>query len=559
MCRISLFAAFVTFLGLSVAFSSNTLAAPAQKKGQAKAGKSSPSLAAAQRYVEAVAVGDRVAAGRLDFACQYQMTGAGTRRLTAFPAETDAIYGACWNTLTEAHRTAVEYRDQVMDVIWPGRGTLVFFTEDLDHYAPSFFFMEQLGHSPPGGGLRAEPLDSKPLPTVSFPFGRDGKTVGAAAALVRLRITYKDPLLSPITFAAGSYKFMSTTKRPRVAVRAVTVRCVVLSGLRKLGFAADVAVVDLPAAPATATTAVVPFSTEASRGEADTVAFWRAGDASGTLLAAVARAALFPDLRDRVSMLNRVLIVDPNQPEALTLLSRHLYRAILANAAAAHKIAIPEGELAMRFHELYWDIYAQTTRTDLSLGMEVGGFDKPTPADYLYRMIPAMERLAELQPRDLENRFHLSAAYRWNNDQLAAIATAEALVQHIPDSRPALRARALLDLAWSRIARVSWNRTLDDPQIQIAYKEAEDAFKLTDQPLDKFVGAYTMAYSLAFTPNRDNQAMLRHLTDARDWYLQLPDATPASWQYLLSNDTLKGVLAADPIFAPLIAATPPAS
>jgi len=184
----------------------------------------------------------------------------------------------------------------------------------------------------------------------------------------------------------------------------------------------------------------------------------------------------------------------------------------------------------------------------------MGGLSKPTPADYLYRMIPAMERLAEVRPEDLENRFRLGNAYRWNNDQLAAITTHEALLKQIPPERATLRARALIELAWSKIAKVAWNRIFDDPVIVEAYKEAEEAFKLSDRPVDKFAAAYTMAYSLVFTPNRDNRAMLEHLTEARRWYLQVGGASQDSWRYLLANDTLKGVVEADPAFHSLLAA-----
>jgi hypothetical protein len=271
------------------------------------------------------------------------------------------------------------------------------------------------------------------------------------------------------------------------------------------------------------------------------------------LIAAVGRAASFPEQRERIGLLNRVLIVDPYQPDALKALSRDLYRTLLTAAESEHKIPVADPELAEHFNELFWDTYAQTTRMDIALGMEMGGFEKPTPADLLYRLIPAMEKLAKVRPGDLENRLHLGVSYRWNNDQLAAINTHEALLQETAPEHHALRARTLIELAWSRIARISWNRNFDDPSIHQAYREAEEAFKFTDRPLDKFAAAYTMAYSLAFTPHRDNRAMLEHLTEAQTWYKDLPGASPASWRYLLGNDTLKGVLQADPIFKPLLA------
>lgn len=529
-------------------------AAQAHKKS-APPVKATAAVSAAQRYVQVLASGDRVAAGQLDFACQYRMVSASIQPLSAFPSNSDPAYADCWDQLAKAHETAVERHEQGMDDMWPGKETLVFLREELDRYPASVFVMDLLGLSPPAGGLRVELVDSVPLPASSFRIREDAPLVAVPATLVRLRVTYKDPLTSPVTYAPDAYKWTNTVKRPRAALKAVTVKWVVLSELGKLGFPGDVTVVNLPVAGPTEQSPGVPFVTETSGYVAQSGAWWAPTDAPGLLIAAVGRAAQFPEQRDRIAMLNRVLIIDPRQPDALTSLSHELYQTILSAGATTHQVPLSDAALAARFNELYWDVYAQTTRMDISLGMEMGGLSKPTPADYLYRMIPAMEKLAEVRPQDLENRFRLGAAFRWNNDQLAAIATHEALVKDIPPARAALRARALIELAMSRIAKVAWNRSFGDPGILQAYKDAEEAFTLTDRPLDKFTAAYTMAYSLAFTPNRNNRAMLERLTEARNWYLQLPGASRDSWRYLLANDILKGVIETDPVFRPLLAAS----
>src|SRR5581483_6241464 len=168
--------------------------------------------------------------------------------------------------------------------------------------------------------------------------------------------------------------------------------------------------------------------------------------------------------------------------------------------------------------------------------------------------LPAMEKLAQVNPADYVNRLRLGMAYRWNNDQLAAIGVHEALLADLTPKQHALRERTLIELAWSRIARVSWNRTFDDPSIMQAYREAEEAAKIGEDPVHKFLASYTMAYALLFTPSRDNAAILKHLTDAREAYLKISGATPASWRYLLENDNVKGVVEADPIFQSVLAA-----
>jgi len=204
-------------------------------------------------------------------------------------------------------------------------------------------------------------------------------------------------------------------------------------------------------------------------------------------------------------------------------------------------------------NEHFWNIYAQGVRMDLSLGMEMGGFDKPTTADYLYRMLSAMQILAVVRPEQLDNHFRLGVAYRWNNDQEAAISTHQFLVKAIPVERRAGKAEALLQLAWSRINKVAWNRILDDSDIRAAYQDADDALSLADLPLDKFMAEYTKAYSLLFTPDRDNQALLERLTEAKRWFADIPGQTPEIWQFFLGAESLKAVLDADSIFQPILA------
>lgn len=540
-------------LGLWLGPAEETLAA---KK---RAPKPSPAEEAVQRYLAAIAAGDKAAVGKLDFACAYRLVANSPAPVRSFPSDADPLYTACWEPIGQAHTAAIQHTDQGVDTLWPGKGSLVMFEGDLSRYAPSCFVMEALSAAPPAGGILVDFLDSRKIAPVSFRLKEDGPVLSAPATLVRLAVGYKDPLLSPVSHAPGSSKFAATTRRPRLALKSLTLRWIVLSGLKQLGFPADAAVLNIPVREATATAPAVPFTAEPGGYEPASARWWQPADAPGVLLAAVGRAQLFPEMRDRLAMLNRVLMIDPAQVEALTLLTRDLYEVLLHIALLTHKVPVGDRALATVFNELYWNTYAQTTRWDLSLGMEMGGFSQPTAADFLYRMIPAMQQLEKIRPQDLENRLHLGNAYRWNADQLAAIATHEALLAEIPPQRAAVRARVLNELAWSRIAKVAWNRTFSDTGIQQAYREAEEAFQLTDAPLDKFVARYTMAYSLLFMPERDNRKLLELLTEAKTLYLALPGASPASWQFLLSPESLKMVLDADPTFSPLLAEPSPSA
>ena len=533
---------------------SSAFAATAKKSKQVV----SSAEATAQRYVEAVGTGNKVGAGQLDFACQYPLVVAAPHGIKTYPADSDLVYESCWQRLREAHASPLVRSDIGMEVLWPSNGDLVFFSEDLTRYPASAFVSDSLGLTPPGTGFHVHTVGSAQLPSASFRLRSNGPTVAVPATLVKLSVSYQDSLTAPLTYAAGSVKWTSTIKRTRRALKEITIQWVVLSGLKKHGFAGDMAVVNLPVTSGALSGFVVqekiPFVTETSHALPDSLIWWGPKDVPGVLTAAAARAATFPELRDRVAMLNRVLIIDPNQPDALMVLSRHLYAVVLHEAIPHHKLNVRDPALALVVNEHFWNIYAQSTRMELSLGMEMGGFDKPTTADYLYRMLSAMRTLAVVRPEQLDNRFRLGVAYRWNNDQDISIETHQSLVKAIPAERRAGRAEALLQLAWSRINKVAWNRILDDADIRAAYQDADEALSLADLPLDKFMAEYTKAYSLLFTPDRDNRTILERMTEAKRWFAEIPGQTPEIWQFFIGAESLKALLDADPIFQPLMVA-----
>ncbi|MCC2640709.1 MAG: exported protein of unknown function [Nitrospira sp.] len=520
--------------------------------------KLTPAAQTALRYAEAIAHGDQVTTGQLDFACQHRFVTAARGKVKTFAPPTDPSYEACWQTLNAAHAPMLKRSDIAMDVIWPSTGPLVFFGDDLPRAPASAFVMDALGTSPPGSGLQLKVIDTRPIPAGSFRLSAKGKVLGAPATLVQLSVQYHDPLLSPLTYAAGNVKWTNTIKRPRRALKSVTTQWVVFSGLKRHGFAGDNAVFNLPVASQPEAPGMVadriPFSTETSRGLPESMIWWGPDDQPGTLTAAAARAASFPDLRDRVALLNRVLLIDPKQPDALTVLTRHLYSVLLREGRNSHQLSVKDPSLGIVVDEFYWNIYAQGARMDLSMGMEVGGLAQPTPADFLYRLIPALQTLVSVQPSQLDNRFRLGIAYRWNNDQGPMVETFEALIKDIPDNRKTPKAEALLQLAWSRINKVSWNRVLHDPETPRAYGDAEASLALAELPLDKFLAEYAMAYSMIFMPNYgDKEKMLHHLTEARRWFDEVPGKTDEIWRFFLHTELLKAVLDADPMFKPILA------
>ena len=548
---------FGSVLAVCVAACLLLTTAPAEAASSKKKPKgSSPAASVALQYAEALSKGDAAKAAHLDFACQYLLMAAKLSN-AAVAAPSDTSPESCWQRIKAAHEPALTRVDGGMDILWPTNGALPFFRDDLDHYPASAFVMDAIGLSPPGSGLHLTAVSTAALPNASFPMRRGARLASVPTTLVTLNVAYQDPLTAPITKAPGSYKWTNTVKPARRAVKSLHTQWVVLSDLKKHGFPVDSAVVNLlvnDGAPVDGIAQeIVPFITAFSKAVAGSVVWWGPEDAPGLLVASAARAAAFPNLRDRVAMLNRVLIIDPNQAEALTVLTKDLYAAILREAVQAHKLNVKDPALAMAVNEQYWNVYAQGERFDLSLGMEMGGLQQPTTADYLYRLLPALRTLAQVRPAQLDNRFRWGVALRWNLDQDLSIQVHEQLVKDVPEERKTAKAEALLQLAWSRINKVAWNRNLDDKDIREAYQDADQAGVFAEIPLDKFIAEYTKAYSLLFTPNRDNGEILQHLTEAKRWFDEVPGNTQQIWDFFIGADSLKSVLDADPIFKPLLA------
>jgi hypothetical protein len=532
-----------------------TAASKTPQKATETKGVHKAAVDTALRYAEAIAQGDKMTTGQLDFACQYKLL---TTTSVKSSRSLDVAYEDCWRELTVGHAPVLKRSDTGMNILWPSTGALAFYGDDLSRTQASAFVMDALGVSPPGTGLHFTVKDSRPIPNGSFRLKPNGKVLGVPTAQIDLTVHYHDPLTSPVTYGPDSVHWTNTIKRERRAVKSITTRWIVFTGLRTHGFPRDNAVFHLPVVSHADAPGMIPdripFTTETSRALPESIVWWGPDDQPGTLTAAAGQAAALPELRDRVAMLNRILIIDPHQADALSILTRSLHAALLREAAQSHKINVRDAALSLTVNEFYWNIYAAAGRLDLSNAMEMGGFSQPTPADFLYRLLPALETLAKIHPERFDNRFRLGMAYRWNNDQVPMIETFEALVKDIPADRRTPRAEALVQLAWSRITKVAWNRILHDPDSVRAYQDAQASSALAEQPLDKFLAEYTMAYSMIFMPNYgDKRQMLEHLTEAKRWFDEIPGKDEEVWRYFLHSESLKAVLDADPMFQPILA------
>jgi hypothetical protein len=518
-------------------------------------------LTTIREYADAVGKGDRVAAGQRDFVCLYTMAQQQLFSNGNFPDSLSPIYEWCDQRRQEAHQRVIHQEDRALDNVWPGPGKLVDFSDFQRFFiaethnqqlAPSFFVMQAIAVHESTNPFTIEAVESGTLPHASFPSPDDTTVLAAPTAFLTIKVSYPNALTAPVANAPGAQDWAVPYKKAQRVVQSVHVKWVVLSDLKRLGFPTDRAVLDLILDGPRGT--IIPFVVDPGGYVPRSTEWFSLQDSQEAIQAGIQQAQAASTRLEAVMRLNRVLMIAPTHIPTLEVFSDQLYKGFLNFGSRLHGVQLGDERLAQRFNELYWTVQSQTDRFDMSLGMEIGGKSEPTPADYLYRMIPVMEALASLEPGDFNNRIRLSSTYRWTNDQMAALSSPQELLAEVPTEQEELRARVFLELAWARIGKVAWNRHFDDPDIRKGYETAKKAFDLTKDPLNKFTAAYAMAYSLAFHVPRDNQAMLDLLKQARDWFERIPGSSPQSWAYMLNNDTLKGLVDTDPAFKSLLAA-----
>ena len=518
-------------------------------------------LTTIHEYAHAVGKDDRVAAGQRDFVCLMKMAQQKLFVDEKFPDALSPIYEWCAQRRKEAHSHIINHHDGGLDNIWPGPGKLVDFEDFRRFYiaetatkqlAPSFFVMYDIARHEPEHPFTIEAVESGTLPHASFPSPDESTVHAAPTSFVITTVSYPNPLTAPVSNGPGAADWVVPYKKVQRVVQSVKVKWVVLSDLKRLGFPIDQAVLDLPLDGPHGTT--IPFVMDAGGLVPHSTTWFGPDDQIEAALAGVKQAQETSNPLDALMQLNRALMIAPNNHQVLSVFGNQLYQGLLSYGGRLSGISIEDALLSQRFNELYWTVKSQTDRFDLGLGMVTGGKAEPTPADYLYRMIPVMEALASLEPGDFENRMHLISTYRWNNDQQAALSAPQELLAEVPSEQDEVRATVLLELAWARIGKVAWNRHFDDPDIRKGYNEAKQALDMTKNPMNKFTATYAMAYSLAFHIPRDNEAMLDLLQQAKDWYEKIPGANPQGWAYMLQNDTLAGIVKTDPAFKSLLAA-----
>ncbi len=520
-------------------------------------------------YVESLAHSkiDKWAAA--DLGCLSR--GKGTSRSTARELTPDTTR-RCWDDTLHGHTTMVSQQAESGVFSATGRGVGLGLlhdrhraTENWKNYPPAVFVSPPIilnGHAPipQTSVVRISPQQQFALSNI-----QDGSLVSVQGQAVDIKIVYPNPFTAPLALRPEEIWWVNGSQRHFGPVRELVARFIVVTGLRKLGFAADRAVMNevLPGVPLIATT---QYGLRPDNGrkfdQADSTPallkgelvrgstrWWERADAEPFMQEAVEQAAHLA-ATDRADLLTRLLLIDPTHVHAHTLRGEDAYQAFLKQGITKGGLAADDAAALQQSAELYWTIQAQTWRQELTAVAE--GYEPA--ADALYRSLASYEALGQLQQATWEQRRRFGVLTRWNNDPTGALSIHEALLRETAPET-AEYAKILTELAWDRIQFVSWNRRYDHPWLQQAQAEAEQAAQLLPQPYDKLPAHYALVAveSLSVPRKLDHfQQRMRQINQDVD---QIPGLKGLQGQ-LVANDLVKSLT---PETAAIVLPSPPRS
>lgn len=516
------------------------------------AGTERPAQIAVQ-YVLALAAEQVEEWAGLDLGCLSRQPAAADRQAAQ----------ACWQEMLDAHRALVADDPETGIFGAVGRGVGFGLLSDRHRqsdlwreYPPSLFVSPVVVRKDHGPIPHLKVAKVEPTRPIALVLSKETEPASVRGTAVDLAVTYPDPLTAPLALRPEEVWWTNGAVRRYGPIRQVVVRFIVVSGLRKLGYSKDSAVLNetLPNAPS------IPgvrydrlsesgraFGRAAGRSSEPflrsglvpgSARWWDRAQAGERFDAALRDAQRAPVASERVATLTRLLLLDWRHPEVNAQLGNELYRQFLSEGLARSGIKAQDEAVQFRLAELYWNLQAQTWRQELT-AVAVG---YEPAADALYGAIATLEVGARDPSASVEIRRRLGAVYRWNNDGESALHVHEELLKGNGESdEPARRGQLLVEIAWDRIQWVSWNRRYDHPWLLQAEAEAQQALTLARAPEEKLLAAEALLLIEALSTSR-NMAQLRELAQiSRHWYDQIPGVEEL-WAYLIGNDIVKAVV-----------------
>ncbi|MEQ1795424.1 MAG: hypothetical protein ABL970_14675, partial [Nitrospira sp.] len=496
------------------------LAEAGQTQGKARADESAR---LALRYAEALAAGRVEDWARLDLGCLSRLRA----QASGSPDARTRIARTCYDDTMNAYRAMIEDTSEpgVLGPTARGRG-LGLLSETHRHaslwkdYPPALFLSPAAVRSslktPPTVELRTV------SPTRPIAIGQGTATPSTVGGtLIELAVTYPDPFAAPIALAPNEVWWASGSARRYQPVHSVLIRLVVVSNLRRLGYAEDRAVINevLPDAPHIPATSYGINPTDASlqpeiRGHfvLGSARWWTRALAGERYTALLKQAELTADKQEKRALLASLLFLDPTDPHVNGQLGSLAFEKFLFEGLAKAGISAPDEAMKRQVAELYWNLQAQTWRQELT---DVAVGHSPA-AEAFYAAFQALEAAGGTGTASPELQRQLGVLHRWNNDVPAALALHESLLRATKTEDLPVRSRLLADLAWDRIQWVSWERRYDHPWLQQAQDEARQAMELANTPIARLVPAQALLLgeALAFTRTPDGlQARLQTVKD----------------------------------------------
>ena len=525
------------------------------KHGQVKGGEEAGRLVL--RYAEALSHSNIEAFAVVDLAClarQWAQAGGAPRPLSADAAQ------QCWDETLKAHAAMVaqEAETGVFGAIGQGVGFGMLHdrhraTETWKEYPPALFVSPAVVRRDHGSAPQLTLVRVSQVQPIALTGLAGPDPIGLRGQAVDVKVVYEDPLTAPLALRPEEVWWVSGAHRRFGPVREVVARFVVVSGLWKFGYPVDQAVINeaLPDAPR------IPTAHYGMRPEAGRVfeqlssdspqrllkgelvmgsaRWWDRAEAKAQFHDALQRASLLSG-PDRAGLLSRLLLLDPDDPDANGLRGDDAYLAFLQQGVAKGEFAARDEATLWQLAELYWTIQAQTWRQELTAVAE----GHEPAADTLYKAVGAYDALSSQGRANVEQRRRLGALNRWNNDPTLALAIHERLLTETPPNSSHY-GQVLTEIAWDRIQWVSWERRYDHPWLVQASADATQAAALVEQPHDKLMADYALVVVESLTFPRNLTALQQRLQQVKQDLDNIPGAK-GLWSHLVANELVKALM-----------------
>ncbi|QPD02824.1 MAG: hypothetical protein Nkreftii_000598 [Candidatus Nitrospira kreftii] len=473
------------------------------------------------------------------------------------PKLTAEMARRCWDETVRSHTTMVAQHPE--SGVFNARGSGVSLgllhdrhraTENWKEYPLAIFVSPPIVQTDQAPVPQMTAVRTSPEQRFALSNINEGSLVSVPGYAVDIKIVYPDPLTAPLALRPEEIWWGNGSQRQFGPVHEVVARYIVVTGLRKLGFPTDRAVMNegLLAGPLIATT---HYGLRPDNGrkfqQADSTPgllkgelvpgsarWWNHTTAEPFMQAALNRAAHLTAV-ERTGLLTRLLLIDPEHADTHSLRGDDGYQAVLQQGITKGGLAAQDKAALQRITELYWTIQAQTWRQEVTAVSE--GYEPA--ADALYRALASYESVVRQNHATLEQRRRLGMLTRWNNDPTGALGIHEALL-HDTTSGTTEYERILAEIAWDRIQFVSWNRRYDHPWLQQALAEAEEAGELLTQPYDRLHAHYAQVAV-------ESLSVPRHLDQFRDRMrkikqdLVLIPGVKGLHEQLVANDLVKSL------------------